>query len=77
MLLDMRTYRCKPGMIKAHLKLYSEIGKPAQSRNLGTPLYYLLQLKLAIQMNTLIFGFTKTLTIEKKKEEQCGMILTG
>lgn len=40
MLLDMRTYRCKPGMIKAHLKLYSEIGKPAQSRNLGTPLLF-------------------------------------
>ena len=40
MLLDMRTYRCKPGMIKAHLKLYSEIGKPAQSKNLGNPLLF-------------------------------------
>ena len=67
MLLDMRTYRCKPGMIKAHLKLYSEIGKPAQSRNLGTH-FCLQQLKLGIQMNTLIFGFTRMLTIEKRKE---------
>ena len=25
MLLDVRTYRCKPGTIKGHLKLYSEI----------------------------------------------------
>ena len=38
MLLDVRTYRCKPGTIKSHLKLYSELGKPAQSKHLGNPL---------------------------------------
>ena len=26
MLLDVRTYRCKPGMIKGHLNLYKEKG---------------------------------------------------
>jgi len=40
MLLDVRTYRCKPGMIKGHLNLYKEKGKPAQSRNLGQPLMF-------------------------------------
>ncbi len=40
MLLDVRTYRCRPGTIKTHLKLYSEKGKAAQSRHLGTPLLF-------------------------------------
>ena len=40
MLLDVRTYRCKPGMIKGHLNLYKEKRKPAQSRNLGKPLMF-------------------------------------
>ncbi len=41
MLLDVRTYRCKPGTINAHLKLYEEKGKAPQFRNLGEPLAYL------------------------------------
>ena len=40
MLLDVRTYRCKPGTIKSHLKLYSELGKPSQSKHLGNPLLF-------------------------------------
>jgi hypothetical protein len=41
MLLDVRTYRCKPGTIKAHLELYEKLGKAPQSRHLGQPLAYL------------------------------------
>ena len=41
MLLDVRTYRCKPGTINAHLALYEEFGKEPQFRCLGTPLAYL------------------------------------
>ena len=41
MLLDVRTYRCKPGTIAAHLKLYEEHGKAPQFRCLGEPLCYL------------------------------------
>lgn len=41
MLLDVRTYKCKPGSINAHLKLYEEMGKPSQFRCLGKPLCYL------------------------------------
>ena len=40
MLLDIRTYRCKPGTINKHLKLYKEKGKGPQSRNLGEPLVF-------------------------------------
>ncbi len=41
MLLDVRTYKCKPGTIAAHLALYEEFGKPPQFRCLGEPLCYL------------------------------------
>ncbi len=41
MLLDVRTYTCKPGTINAHLKLYEEHGFAPQSRCLGTPFAYM------------------------------------
>lgn len=41
MLIDMRTYRCRPGSIKKHLALYENLGKPAQTKHLGQPLAYL------------------------------------
>jgi hypothetical protein len=41
MLLDVRTYNCRPGTIKAHLALYEKLGKPAQTRHLGQPLAYM------------------------------------
>ena len=41
MLIDMRTYRCRPGSIKKHLALYEKLGKPAQTKHLGNPLAYM------------------------------------
>jgi len=41
MLLDVRTYRCKPGTINTHLSLYENFGKEPQFRCLGNPLAYL------------------------------------
>jgi len=41
MLLDVRTYTCRPGTIKKHLALYAEYGKGPQTRHLGQPLAYL------------------------------------
>ena len=41
MLLDVRTYRCKPGTINAQLDLYEKLGKAPQFRALGKPLCYL------------------------------------
>src|SRR3546814_6507064 len=40
-LLDIRTYRVKPGRLKAHFEVYEKYGKPAQTRHLGQPLVYL------------------------------------
>ncbi len=41
MLIDVRTYTCKPGTLKAHLALYEKMGKPAQTKHLGPPLAYM------------------------------------
>jgi hypothetical protein len=41
MLLDVRTYTCRPGMIKKHLALYDTLGKVPQTRHLGQPLAYM------------------------------------
>ncbi len=42
MLLDVRTYTCRPGTIRRHLELYEEKGWGPQTRNLGQPLAYLI-----------------------------------
>ena len=42
MLLDVRTYTCRPGTIKKHLALYEKLGKGPQTRHLGQPFAYLL-----------------------------------
>lgn len=41
MLLDVRTYTCRPGTIKAHLAVYEEFGKGPQTKHLGQPLAYM------------------------------------
>lgn len=40
MILDHRTYTCRPGTIARHLKLYAEHGWPVQRRHLGDPVVY-------------------------------------
>jgi len=42
MLLDVRTYTCKPGTIKKHLALYERMGKAPQTTHLGQPFAYLV-----------------------------------
>ena len=41
MLLDVRTYTCRPGTIRKHLELYEKMGFGPQTRHLGQPLAYL------------------------------------
>ena len=41
MLLDVRTYTCRPGTIKKQLELYEKMGKETQTRHLGQPLAYM------------------------------------
>lgn len=42
MLLDVRTYTCRPGTIKKHLAIYEQHGKGPQTRHLGQPLAYMV-----------------------------------
>ena len=41
MLLDVRTYTCRPGSINKHLDLYEKMGKGPQTKHLGQPLAYM------------------------------------
>jgi hypothetical protein len=41
MLLDHRTYICRPGTLKRHLALYEQHGWAVQTRHLGMPFAYL------------------------------------
>ncbi|HKB84262.1 MAG TPA: NIPSNAP family protein [Burkholderiales bacterium] len=41
MLLDVRTYTCRPQTIKKHIALYEKMGKAPQTRHLGQPLAYM------------------------------------
>lgn len=40
MLLDVRTYKTKPGCVPAQLELYKKHGYPVQLRYMGEPLCY-------------------------------------
>ena len=40
MLLDVRTYTCKPGTVLAQLEVYKKYGYPVQLRYMGEPLCY-------------------------------------
>ena len=40
MLIDMRTYTCRPGTIKKHLALYEREGFEIQRKHLGEPHLY-------------------------------------
>ena len=42
MLLDVRTYNCRPGTLKKHLALYEKLGLGPQTRFLGQPLAFLV-----------------------------------
>ena len=41
MLIDMRSYTCKPGMLQKHIELYKAFGKAPQSRALGEPVAWM------------------------------------
>ena len=42
MLLDVRTYTCRPGTIKLQLELYEKHGFTPQKRHLGEPVAFLV-----------------------------------
>ncbi|MGR3393518.1 NIPSNAP family protein [Pseudooceanicola nanhaiensis] len=40
MIYDHRTYTCRPGTIRKHMKLYGDHGFDVQRRHLGEPVLY-------------------------------------
>jgi len=76
MLLDVRTYRCKPGTINTHLKLYSEMGKPAQSKHLGQPLLFATTETGNPNEYTHIWVY-KNADDREKREQLCGLTRIG
>lgn len=42
MLLDVRTYTCRPGTVKLQMELYERYGLLPQQRHLGKPLAFLI-----------------------------------
>ncbi len=67
MLIDHRTYRCKPGKMQAYLKLYEEHGKAAQTKHLGQPVAHMIT--ESGSMNTLIhiWAYDSATDREKKR----------
>ncbi len=67
MLIDHRTYRCKPGKLQAYLKLYEEHGKAPQMKYLGHPVAHMTTESGA--MNTLvhIWAYDSAADREKKR----------
>ena len=76
MLLDVRTYRCRPGTINTHLKLYSEKGKPAQSKHLGQPLLFATTETGNPNEYTHIWVY-KNADDRERKEQLCGLTQIG
>ena len=54
MLIDVRTYKCKPNTLKKHLELYEKYGKKPQVKTLDIRYYF--SLRLVIPMNIFMFG---------------------
>ena len=77
MLLDVRTYRCRPGTINAHLALYNEMGKAPQTRHLGQPLAYLKTETGDPNEYVHIWVYENAGDREAKRARPCGLIRTG
>ena len=76
MLIDVRTYKCKPNTLKKHLELYEKFGKKPQVKNLGHPLLFLTT-ETGDPNDICMFGPIRMLLIGKIKEENFGRIKTG
>lgn len=67
MLLDVRTYTCRPGTIKAHLDLYEKYGFAPQKRHLGEPVAYLITETGPINTYIHIWAYDSAADREKKR----------
>ena len=67
MLLDVRTYTCKPGTIKKHLEVYEQFGKAPQTKHLGQPIAYLVTETGNVNQYVHIWGYDNAGDREAKR----------
>lgn len=67
MLLDVRTYTCRPGMLKAQLELYEKYGLAAQKRHLGEPVAFLITETGPLNTYMHIWAYESAADREKKR----------
>ena len=67
MLLDVRTYTCKPGTVPAQLELYRKHGYPVQLRYMGEPLCYAVAESGALNTFTHIWVYESAADREDKR----------
>ena len=69
MLIDVRTYKCKPNTLKKHLELYEKHGKKPQVKNLGHPLLFLATETGDPNEYIHVWGYDDAADREKKRGE--------
>ena len=67
MLLDVRTYTCRPGTIKLQLEMYEKLGLKPQSRHLGQPFAFLITETGPINTYIHIWAYESAADREKKR----------
>jgi hypothetical protein len=68
MLLDIRTYTCRPGMLKKQLAVYEKYGRDAQHRIAGNPLGFLTTETGNINQYVHIWVYTDAADREAKRQ---------
>ena len=76
MLLDVRTYTCRPGSINKHLDLYEKMGKEPQTKHLGPPLVY-MKCETGNPNQYMHIWAYENAGDREKNEPKCGLIRTG
>ena len=67
MLIDVRTYRVKPGKLLQELDLYARYGLVPQTRHLGPPIVYLQSESGALNTLVHLWAFEKAGDRENKR----------
>ncbi|HVX99779.1 MAG TPA: NIPSNAP family protein [Pseudorhodoplanes sp.] len=67
MLIDHRTYRCKPGKLQAYIKLYEEYGKETQVKYLGQPVAHMVAESGTLNTLVHIWAYDSAADREKRR----------
>ena len=67
MLIDMRSYTCKPGMLQKHIELYKEFGMAPQTRALGQPVAWMTTETGNINQFVHLWAYENAADREKKR----------